>query len=192
MEEHLVEHLPLVSQMDTFGCELTLLDADTHHALQDPTQEDLCWNTQFCPIVHECFQQIECKEQIQGLGFHSGKVCSFCFGLEPQQGHFPTEPPSTTGELPPGSIRRSDPITLARWDVVGISNLTHSSKALKAACGYRHASNLFLEQTRWESSTHFPKALRPMYRLLPGSVRSTGPCSPRIPLLESHASRMAV
>ena len=44
LEEYLVEHLPLVSQLDTFGCELTLLDADAHQALQDPTQEDLWWN----------------------------------------------------------------------------------------------------------------------------------------------------
>ena len=69
LEEYLVEHLPLVSQIDTFGCELTLLDADTHQALQDPTQEDLWWNTQFCLIVHECFQQVERKEQIQGLEY---------------------------------------------------------------------------------------------------------------------------
>ena len=45
LEEYLVEHLP---QLDTFGCELTLLDADT----------------QFCLIVHECFQQVKPKEQI--------------------------------------------------------------------------------------------------------------------------------
>ena len=44
LEEYLVEHLPLVSQLDTFGCELTLLDADARQALQDPTQEDLWWN----------------------------------------------------------------------------------------------------------------------------------------------------
>ena len=44
-------------------------DADTHQALQDPMQEDLWWNTQFCLIVHECFQQVERKEQIQGLEY---------------------------------------------------------------------------------------------------------------------------
>ena len=69
LEEYLVEHLPLVSHIDTFGCELTLLDADTHLALQDPIQEDLWWNTQFCLIVHECFLIAERKEQIQGLEY---------------------------------------------------------------------------------------------------------------------------
>ena len=32
-------------------------------------QEDLWWNTQFCLIVRECFQQVERKEQIQGLEY---------------------------------------------------------------------------------------------------------------------------
>ena len=59
----------MVSHIDTFGCELTLLDADTHLALQDPIQEDLWWNTQFCLIVHECFLIVERKEQIQGLEY---------------------------------------------------------------------------------------------------------------------------
>ena len=67
LEEYLVEHLPLVSQIDTFGCEFTLLDSDTHLALQDPIPEDLWWNTQFCLIVHERFLTVERKEQIQGL-----------------------------------------------------------------------------------------------------------------------------
>ena len=51
---------------DTFGCELTLLDVDTHQTLQDPIQEDLWWNTQFHLVVQDCFQQYDCKEQIQG------------------------------------------------------------------------------------------------------------------------------
>ena len=71
LEEYLVERLPLVSQIDTFGCELTLLDADTHLALQDPIQEDPRWNTQFCLIVHECFLTVERKEQIQGLEYEN-------------------------------------------------------------------------------------------------------------------------
>ena len=60
LEEYLVEHLPIVSHLDTFGCELTLLDFDTHQVLQDPVQEDLWWNTQFHLVVHE-------KEQLQGI-----------------------------------------------------------------------------------------------------------------------------
>ena len=43
LEDYLVEHLPAVSQLDAFGCELTLLDADSQHALCDPIQEEL-WN----------------------------------------------------------------------------------------------------------------------------------------------------
>ena len=39
LEEYLVEYLPAVSSLDTFGCELTLLDVDTHQALRDPIQE---------------------------------------------------------------------------------------------------------------------------------------------------------
>ena len=69
LEEYLVEHLPLVNRIDTFGCELTLLDADTHIALQDPIQEDLWWNTQFCLVVHECFLIVESNEQLQGLEY---------------------------------------------------------------------------------------------------------------------------
>ena len=41
LEEHLVENLPAVSSLDMFGCELTLLDVDTHQALCDPIQEAL-------------------------------------------------------------------------------------------------------------------------------------------------------
>ena len=45
--------------IETFGCELTLLNADTQVALQDPVQEEL-WNTNhFCLIVHECFRSLE-------------------------------------------------------------------------------------------------------------------------------------
>ena len=64
---YLIEHLPLVGHIDTFGCELTLLDADTHVALQDPIQEDLWENPQFCLVVHECFLSVECNEQLQKL-----------------------------------------------------------------------------------------------------------------------------
>ena len=49
--------LPAVSQLDTFGCELTLLDADTHHALCDPIQDVLCGNTHFHLVVQDCFQR---------------------------------------------------------------------------------------------------------------------------------------
>ena len=59
LEEYLVEHLPCISPIETFGCELTLLNADTQVALQDPVQEEL-WNTNhFCLIVHECFRCLE-------------------------------------------------------------------------------------------------------------------------------------
>ena len=69
LEEYLVEHLPLVSQLDTFGCELTLLDADTNVALQDPIQEDLWENTQFCLVMHECFLSVESNVQLQKLEY---------------------------------------------------------------------------------------------------------------------------
>ena len=69
LEEYLVEHLPLSSFIDTFGCELTLIDADTHMTLQDPIQEDPWWNNQFCLIVHECFLTVENNKKLQGLDY---------------------------------------------------------------------------------------------------------------------------
>ena len=36
LEEYLVEHLPRNSLIETFGCELTLINADAQVALQDP------------------------------------------------------------------------------------------------------------------------------------------------------------
>ena len=54
LEDHLVENLPAVSHLDTFGCELILLDADTHQALSDPIQETLWVNSHFHLVVQEC------------------------------------------------------------------------------------------------------------------------------------------
>ena len=69
LEEYLVEHLPLNSLIDTFGCELTLIDADTQMALQDPIQEDLWKNNHFCLVVHECFLTMENNKNLQGLDY---------------------------------------------------------------------------------------------------------------------------
>ena len=67
LEEYLVEHLPCISPIETFGCELTLLNADTQVALQDPVQEEL-WNTNhFCLIVHECFRSWRTTSPSRGL-----------------------------------------------------------------------------------------------------------------------------
>ena len=67
LEDHRTEHLPYISPIETFGCELTLLDADTQVALQDPVQEEL-WNTNhFCLVVHECFRCLENNKPLQGL-----------------------------------------------------------------------------------------------------------------------------
>ena len=65
LEDYLVEHLPAISQLDTFGCELTLIDADTHHALSDPIQDELWNHTCFHLVVRNCFQTFNYKEQIQ-------------------------------------------------------------------------------------------------------------------------------
>ena len=46
-----------------------MFDADTHMALQDPIQEDQWWNTQFCLVVHECFQTAENNKKFQGLDY---------------------------------------------------------------------------------------------------------------------------
>ena len=66
LEDYLVENLPAVGHLNTFGCELTLLDADAHQALCDPIQEALWDNTHFHLIVQDCFQKFDCREQIQG------------------------------------------------------------------------------------------------------------------------------
>ena len=69
LEEYLVERLPLNSLIDTFGCELTLINADTQMALQDPIQEDLWKNNHFCLVVHECFLTMENNKHLQGLDY---------------------------------------------------------------------------------------------------------------------------
>ena len=58
LEEYLVEHLPRSSLMDTFGCELTFINADTQMALQDPIQEDLWKNNHFNLFVRDCFRMM--------------------------------------------------------------------------------------------------------------------------------------
>ena len=66
LEDYLVENLPAVSRLDTFGCELTLLDPHTQQALCDPIQEALWGTTHFHLIVQTCFQKYDCRDQIQG------------------------------------------------------------------------------------------------------------------------------
>ena len=69
LEEYLVEHLPRNSLIDTFGCELTLINADTQMALQDPIQEDLWKNNHFNLIVHDCFRMMADNKHLQGLDY---------------------------------------------------------------------------------------------------------------------------
>ena len=69
LEEYLIEHLPCISSIETFGCELTLLNTDTQVVLQDPVQEEL-WNTNhFSLIAHECFRSLENNKPLQGLNY---------------------------------------------------------------------------------------------------------------------------
>ena len=65
LEDYLVEHLPAVGQLDACGCELTLVDADTHQVLCDPIHDELWNNMRFHLVVQDCFQSYSCKEQIQ-------------------------------------------------------------------------------------------------------------------------------
>ena len=69
LEEYLVEHLPRNSLIKTFGCELTLINADTQIALQDPIQEDLWKNNHFSLVVHDCFRMLEDNKPLQGLKY---------------------------------------------------------------------------------------------------------------------------
>ena len=69
LEEYLIEHLPRNSLIETFGCELTLINADTHIALQDPIQEDIWKNNHFSLVVHDCFLMLENNKPLQGLEY---------------------------------------------------------------------------------------------------------------------------
>ena len=66
LEEYLVEHLPRNSLIETFGCELTLINADTQIALQDPIQEDLWKNNHFSLVVHDCFRMLQRQQASRG------------------------------------------------------------------------------------------------------------------------------
>ena len=63
LEDYLVENLPAVSHLDTFGCELTLLDPHTQQTLSDPIQDTLWVNARFHLIVQKCFQKYDCRDQ---------------------------------------------------------------------------------------------------------------------------------
>ena len=65
LEECLVD-LPCISPIETFGCELTLLNADAQVALQDPVQEE-CQS--FRLIAHECFWCLENNKPLQELDY---------------------------------------------------------------------------------------------------------------------------
>ena len=69
LEEYLVEHLPCHSLIETFGCELTLINVDTQVALQDPIQEELWKSGQFCLMVHDCFRVLENNKSLVGLEY---------------------------------------------------------------------------------------------------------------------------
>lgn len=66
LKDFLVEQLPEASQLETFGCEITLLRPQTHEALSDPIQDTLRTDTRFHLVVQGCFQTYDHKCQIQG------------------------------------------------------------------------------------------------------------------------------
>ena len=61
LEDLIVEYLPTVSQIDTFGCEVELLHPDTQESLKDPIQDTLRNNTHFHLVVRQCFEVFEHK-----------------------------------------------------------------------------------------------------------------------------------
>ena len=69
LEEYLIEHLPRNSLIETFGCELTLINADAQIALQDPIQEDLWKNNHFSLVARDCFLTMENNKHLQGLDY---------------------------------------------------------------------------------------------------------------------------
>ena len=61
--------MPRNSLVKTFGRELTLINADTHIALQDPIQEDIWKNNHFSLAVRDCFLMLENNKPLQGLEY---------------------------------------------------------------------------------------------------------------------------
>ena len=87
LEDFLVENLPLVSHLDTFGCELILMDPRTQEALSDPIQETLWDHTHFHLIVQKCFQTYDHRDQIKGEEYEDYPRAVWV-------------PPNTTGVIP--------------------------------------------------------------------------------------------
>ena len=65
LEDYLVELLSKSFGLDTFGCELTLLTADTPRPLNDPIHEELWDNEGFHLVIQKCLREVCSKEQIK-------------------------------------------------------------------------------------------------------------------------------
>ena len=64
LEEHPEEHLPCISPIETFGCELTSMRT---LRWRFKTRKKELWNANhFCLIVHECFLCLEKNKPLQG------------------------------------------------------------------------------------------------------------------------------
>ena len=68
----MVECLPTVSQIATFGCELDFVHPSTQKLLKDPIWDTLRLCTRFNLVVRNCFVSMEHKRQLQET---SDRVC---------------------------------------------------------------------------------------------------------------------
>ena len=65
LEDYLVELLAKCHDLDTFGCELTLISEDARSPLNDPIHEELWEHHRYQLIIQKRFRVVSSKEQIK-------------------------------------------------------------------------------------------------------------------------------
>ena len=65
LEDYLVELLAKCHDLDTFGCELTLISEDARSPLNDPIHEELWEHNRYQLIIQKRFRVVSSKEQIK-------------------------------------------------------------------------------------------------------------------------------
>ena len=66
LEDAVVDYLPTISQIATFGCELEFVHSSTQKLLKDPIWSTLRSSTRFNLVVRSCMESLEHKRQLQG------------------------------------------------------------------------------------------------------------------------------
>ena len=65
LEDYLVELLAKCHDLDTFGCELTLISEDARSPLNDPIHDELWEHNRYQLIIQKRFCVVSSKEQIK-------------------------------------------------------------------------------------------------------------------------------